>query len=76
MADLQWRQRLPEPGAGMPLRPGFGIPEEVLERPEEDDPEFDIYMSGFIEITECLEKIRAPWLEKVPMDDPMNADET
>eukprot|EP00973_Karenia_brevis_P018512 2538398-Karenia_brevis.AAC.1 len=33
-------------------------------------------MAGFIEITECLEKLRAPWLEKVPMDDPMNADET
>eukprot|EP00973_Karenia_brevis_P087409 12118147-Karenia_brevis.AAC.1 len=59
----------------MPMRPGFGIPEEILERPPEDDPEFDIYMSEFIEVTGKLEKIRTPWLARVPMDDPMKADE-
>eukprot|EP00973_Karenia_brevis_P057603 8012185-Karenia_brevis.AAC.1 len=68
MADLQWRQKLPEPGAGMPMRRGFGLPDEILERPEDDDPEFDIYiyiyMSEYVEVTESLEKIRAPWLEK------------
>eukprot|EP00973_Karenia_brevis_P091689 12408675-Karenia_brevis.AAC.1 len=79
-ADLSWRRKLPETGAGMPLRPGFGAPklgtpEEMLNRPEEDDEEFDIYMVGFIDAVEILEKLRKPWLEKVPMDDPMHADE-
>eukprot|EP00973_Karenia_brevis_P069234 9626777-Karenia_brevis.AAC.1 len=60
----------------MPLRPGFGVPKEELQRPEEDDPDFDVYMVDFIDATECLEKLRGPWLEKVPMDDPMNTDET
>eukprot|EP00973_Karenia_brevis_P060438 8408787-Karenia_brevis.AAC.1 len=33
-------------------------------------------MSEYVEVTESLEKIRAPWLEKVLMDDPMKADES
>eukprot|EP00973_Karenia_brevis_P027993 3855219-Karenia_brevis.AAC.1 len=57
------------------MRPGFGTPKTVLGRPDEEDVEFDIYMVGFIDVVECLEKLRKPWLEKVPMDDPMNADE-
>eukprot|EP00973_Karenia_brevis_P043681 6051004-Karenia_brevis.AAC.1 len=32
-------------------------------------------MSELVEVTEKLEKVRAPWLAKVPMDDPMKADE-
>eukprot|EP00973_Karenia_brevis_P017790 2443554-Karenia_brevis.AAC.1 len=69
MCDLGWRRKLPEPGAGMPLRPGNGIPkvgtpESMLQRPEEDDGELDIYMVGFIDILECLEDLRKPWLEK------------
>eukprot|EP00973_Karenia_brevis_P015026 2050633-Karenia_brevis.AAC.1 len=47
----------------------------MLERPEEEDAEFDIYMVGFVDIVKCLEDLRKPWLEKVPMDDPMHADE-
>eukprot|EP00973_Karenia_brevis_P079104 10976387-Karenia_brevis.AAC.1 len=47
----------------------------MLERPEEEDGEFDIYMVGFIDIVECLENLRRPWLEKVPMDDPMHIEE-
>eukprot|EP00973_Karenia_brevis_P020293 2786654-Karenia_brevis.AAC.1 len=47
----------------------------MLDRPEEDDREFDIYMVCFIDVVESLEELRRPWLEKVPMDDPMHADE-
>eukprot|EP00973_Karenia_brevis_P040787 5645689-Karenia_brevis.AAC.1 len=47
----------------------------MLERPEEEDTEFDIYMVGFIDVVDSLEDLRKPWLEKVPMDDPMHADE-
>eukprot|EP00973_Karenia_brevis_P010950 1484571-Karenia_brevis.AAC.1 len=47
----------------------------MLERPEEEDGEFDIYMVGFIDVVESLEELRRPWLEKVPKDDPMHADE-
>eukprot|EP00973_Karenia_brevis_P004269 586151-Karenia_brevis.AAC.1 len=32
-------------------------------------------MVGFIDIVDSLENLRKPWLEKVPMDDPMYADE-
>eukprot|EP00973_Karenia_brevis_P021045 2894716-Karenia_brevis.AAC.1 len=32
-------------------------------------------MVGFIDVVEIFEKLRKPWLEKVPMDDPMHADE-
>eukprot|EP00973_Karenia_brevis_P095404 12427160-Karenia_brevis.AAC.1 len=38
-ADPDWRKQLPEPGAGMPMRPGYPVPEEIFERPPEDDPE-------------------------------------
>eukprot|EP00973_Karenia_brevis_P061261 8520620-Karenia_brevis.AAC.1 len=71
-ADLGWRKKLPKPGAGMPIRPEFPAPKKALEKPEEEDVEFDIYMVGFIDVVECFENLRNPWLEKVPMDDPMH----
>eukprot|EP00973_Karenia_brevis_P025545 3525987-Karenia_brevis.AAC.1 len=75
MCDLDWRKEIPEPGAGIPLRQGFGSPRTMLERPDEEDSDFDIYLVGFIDNVSTLEKLQKPWLKKIPMDDPIYAGE-
>eukprot|EP00973_Karenia_brevis_P009372 1268953-Karenia_brevis.AAC.1 len=61
--------------AGMPMRPGYPESEEIFQGPPEEDLAFNQYVSEFPTMTERMEKIRVQWLAKVPMDDPLKADE-
>eukprot|EP00973_Karenia_brevis_P011069 1498590-Karenia_brevis.AAC.1 len=69
LADPKMREDVPDPSAGLPVKPKY-VGEEVP-RPPEEDEEFDRYMEQFLRVMKNLNELRKPWLDRVPMDDPM-----
>eukprot|EP00973_Karenia_brevis_P074878 10404913-Karenia_brevis.AAC.1 len=70
-----YREDLPVPAAGLPTDPRYARLQHELPRDPEYDSDFDTYIAGFLWVADHLRRIRAPWLERAPIDDLMKYDE-